>query len=117
MEFEPMEELEQELREALKRQAAPPGLKRKVMARRIEPARWQVLPWLSWRGLAAASVSVVLCIVTALAIHGGYERREAEQRRKAEEIRLQVLTALRITNHAFEHMNKELKAHGHVGQE
>jgi hypothetical protein len=117
VEFEPMEELERELRQALKRQPAPPGLKRKVMARRIEPARRQALPWFIWRGLAASIVSVSLCILVALAIYRGYEQREAEQRRQAEAIRQQVLTALRITNHAFEHMNKQLEAHGHAGQE
>jgi hypothetical protein len=112
-----MEELERELREALKRQPAPLGLKRRVMARRNGPAPRQVLPWFAWRGMAAAMVSVVLCIVAALAIHDGYERREAEQRRKAEDVRQQVMTALRITNHAFEHMNKQLAAHGHISQE
>jgi hypothetical protein len=28
-----------------------------------------------------------------------------------------VLTALRITNHALEHMNKQLAAHHHVSHE
>ena len=117
MEFEPMDELEQEFRQALKRQPAPQGLKRKVMARRNRPARREVLSWFAWRGLAASLVSVVLCILAALVLFNPNEQREVEQRRKAEDVRLQVLAALRITNHAFEHMNKQLAAHGRISQE
>jgi len=115
--FEPMDEFEQELRQAFTRHPAPPGLKRKVMERRRTAVQRRSFPLFAWQGLAASFVSLSLCILAALAIYGGYERREAEQRRKAEDVRQQVLTALRITNHALEHMNQQLAAHGRASQE
>jgi hypothetical protein len=41
----------------------------------------------------------------------------AIERRKGEEAKQQVFTALRITNHALDHMNKQLAAHGRLSQE
>jgi hypothetical protein len=108
VDFEPMDALEQELRQALKRQPAPMGLKRRVMARRGAAARRQALPWFAWRGLAASMVSAMLCILAALSLlHGERER----QRQEGEKARQQVLMALRITNHALDHMNRQLAAH------
>jgi hypothetical protein len=112
-----MDEFEQELRQVLARQPAPAGLKRRIMQRRRGAGQWRSFPMFAWRGLAASIVSVSLCILAALAIYGGYERREAEQRRKAEDVRQQVMTALRITNHALNHMNQQLAAHGRFSLE
>ena len=58
-----------------------------------------------WQRLAA---SLVLAGVLA----GGYVWRQNDDRRKGEEARRQVLTALRITNHALNEMNERLAAHG-----
>jgi hypothetical protein len=112
-----MEEFEQELRAALTRQTAPPGLKRKLLQRRRTTGQRRSFPLFAWQGLAASFVSVSLCILVALAIYGGYERRETEQRRKAEDVRQQVMTALRITNHALNHVNQQLAAHGRFSLE
>jgi anti-sigma factor RsiW len=113
VEFEPMEELERKLREALKRQPAPQSLKRKVMARRNRPQR-PARAWFAWRGMAASLVSAVLCILAALSIYGRHDsqRRQAEEARRGEAARQQVLMALRITNHALEHMNQQLAERG-----
>jgi hypothetical protein len=107
-----MDELEHELRQAFKRQPAPTGMKHRIMERRRGATQRQSFPFFAWRGLAASMVSVSLCLLAALAIYGGYEQRQAEQQRKGEAARQQVLTALRITNHALDQMNSQLAAHG-----
>jgi hypothetical protein len=112
-----MEESEQELRHAFDRLPAPASLKRKIMARRRGAAQQLSFPLFAWRGLAASIVSVSLCILAALVIYGDYQWREAEQRRKGEEARRQVLLALRITNHALDHMNKQFAANGRAHHE
>lgn len=97
-----MEEFEQELREAFERRPAPPSLKRRLMESRR--ARRPLMPALVWQRLAAA-------IVLAALLGGGVVWRNAEQQRKGEEARRQVLIALRITNHALNQMNEQLAAH------
>jgi nicotinamide riboside transporter PnuC len=112
-----MEDSEQELRQAFDRLPAPASLKRKIMARRRGAAQRHSFPLFAWRGLAASIVSVSLCILAALVLYGDYQWREAEQRRKGEEARQQVLTALRITGRALNHMNQQLAAHHHASRE
>ena len=102
-----MEEFEEELRLAFKRRPAPPGLKRKLMEKRS--ARFFRHRAVFWQQLAA---SVALAAVVA----GGFAWRDREERRKGEAARQQVLTALRITNHALNHMNQQLAAHHHFRQ-
>lgn len=103
-----MEDLEQELREALTRQPAPPSLKRRVMERRSaqRPRSHALL----WQRLAA-------CFVLAAVAGGAAAWHQHEEQRKGEAAREQVLTALRITNHALAQMNKQLAAHGRASQE
>ncbi len=106
-----MEEFEQELRQALKRQSAPPNLKRKIMARRRpvpEPRSHAVL----WQRLAA---SLALAAVLGGAV--GWDLHLREERRKGEAACQQVLNALRITNHALNHMNHQLAAHNRAHQD
>ena len=101
-ESEPIDEFERELRQAIERKPAPPSLKRHIMqrrsARRTERAHTYTL-W--WQRLAA---SVLLVGVIA----GGYGWRQVEDRRKGEQAKEQVLTALRITNRALTDMNRRL---------
>lgn len=104
MGHEPMNELEVELRKALERRPAPPSLKYKVMtrrdARRAE-RRHSRLVW--WRRLAvAATLAGVLAGVLVW--------RNAEQQRKGEEARREVMIALRITNRALNQMAAQLEA-------
>lgn len=98
-------DFERELRQALGRRPAPPSLKRRIMQRR-EARRTERLHirtvW--WQRLAA---SVLLAGVIA----GGYGWRQVEEQRKGEEVKRQVMTALRITNHALNDMNRRLAEH------
>lgn len=100
-----MEDFEQELKQAFALRPAPPSLKRKIMERRSRvPGRrsHSVL----WQRLAAS--------LTIAAVLGGaaeWRSHVQEERRKGEAAREQVLTALRITGHALNHMNMQLAAH------
>jgi len=99
---DPMNELERELRQAFERRPAPPSLKGKIMERRrrqnTERFRHRVV---FWQRLAAAMLLVA-------ALGGAFAWRNAQQRRKGEEAREQVFTALRIANHALNQMNAQL---------
>lgn len=111
MEAEPMDDFEIELHQAMERQPAPPGLKRRLMERR----RWSrtqrpngITVW--WQRLAAS-------IAVACVLGGGLAWRHEEQRRQGEAARQEVLTALRITSHALNKMNERLASHGRADQE
>jgi hypothetical protein len=113
MKFEPGDEFEQELRQAFERRPAPPGMKRKLMERRLTDGRrasQMQHSFVTWQRLAA---SVALLAVLA----GGAEWRKREERRKEEAAREQVLTALRITSRALNQMNTRLAAHGRATQD
>jgi hypothetical protein len=107
---EKIDEFERELRQATERRPAPPSLKRRILqqrrARRTDRVQGYTL-W--WQRLAA---SVLLAGVIA----GGYGWRQVEDRRKGEEAAQQVLTALRITNHALNDMNRRLVARNRAEQ-
>ncbi len=105
------DEFERELRESLERQPAPGSLKRKVMEQ-----RWQNRAQLRLSGASARqhvrmiwferiAASLVVASVVGSAVAGHY----ALERRKGEEAKQQVFTALRITNHAFQVMNEQLQ--------
>jgi len=108
---EPMEDFENELRQALERRAAPPSLKRKVLEQRsrLRTQRLRVRAAM-WQRLAAS-------VALAAVLGGGFAWRNREERLKGEAARAQVLTALRITAHALNQMNEELASHGNAGQE
>jgi len=114
VELEPMDEFEQELRQAFERWPAPPGLKRKLMERRHKPTQRS---WFAWPGFAASLVSVSLCVAAVLTFYGSHERQQEKERREGEDARQQVLTALRITSHALDHMNQQLAAHNRANHE
>jgi transcriptional/translational regulatory protein YebC/TACO1 len=97
-----MDDFERELREAALRRPAPPSLKSKIMARRKQRNTQRVhARMVMWQRLAA---SIVLAAVAG----GAYVWHNAEERRKGEEARQQVLTALRITGRALQQMNQQL---------
>lgn len=108
--FDQLDEFERELRQVMERRPAPPNLKRRILeqrktrhsARTHQHAIW-------WQRLAAS-------LLIAGVIAGGYSWRQAEERRKGEEAKQQVLTALRITNRALNDMNRRLAARNRTDQ-
>jgi hypothetical protein len=124
VEREPLDEFEQELRQALERRPAPPGLKRRILERRAaERAKRGWLRRMFSRPMGGpvqfgmwAKVAATLVIVAI--IGGGVEWRvkQVEEQRKGEEARQQVLTALRITGHALDQMQQKLAAHDRGGE-
>jgi len=111
-----MDEFELELRQALERRPAPPSLKRNLMAlRRKQPRRsYPIL----WQKLAASLlIAAILAGGAAWGAHAWRQRveeqrvqQQREEQRRGEEARQQVLIALRITEHALNHMNRQLAA-------
>lgn len=105
------DDFESELRASLERQLAPAGLKRKVMGqRRQDRARLELIRTATQRRTRLVwferiAASLVVASVAASAVVGHY----AIERRKGEEAKQQVFTALRITNHAFQVMNEQLE--------
>ncbi|HEY1805571.1 MAG TPA: hypothetical protein VGG45_13935 [Terracidiphilus sp.] len=112
MDEDKIEEFERDLRKALERAPAPDRLKHKVMERRrlerqskvvgieIRSKKRTRLVWLE-----RIAASLVLASVAGSAVVGHY----AAERRKGEEAKQKVFTALRITNHAFDVMNEQLR--------
>lgn len=102
METEPTNEFERELRQAFERRPAPPSLKGRILERRrrqsTERLHHRVV---FWQRLAA-------CVVLACALGGALAWHRVAERRKGEEARAQVFTALRIVNHALSLMNAQL---------
>jgi hypothetical protein len=97
-----MDEFEQELQQAMLRRPAPPSLEGKIFASRKRQNSQRVhARMVMWQRLAA---SIILAAVAG----GAFLWHDAEERRKGEEARQQVLTALRITSHALQRMNQQL---------
>jgi len=98
------ENFEGKLREAFLRRPAPPGLKQRILNQRdrrfTERLHRNVV---LWQRLAA-------CFVLAAALGGGLTWRHIDQQRKGEAARDQVVTALRITNHALDEIQARLAA-------
>jgi hypothetical protein len=111
VEFEPMDDFEQELKQAFERRPAPPSLKRHIMQQRAlrQTQRTRRVTVL-WQRLAAS------ILVVALA-GGAYTWHRADEQRRGEEARRQVMTALRITNHAIDEMNARLAARSRADQQ
>ena len=104
-----MEDFELELKQALERRPAPPSLKRRLMARRREQQEQRRRAHsIAWMRIAASLLDVAL---VGGAADWGVHR--VEDRRKGEAARRQVMTALRITNHALNEVNTRLAAHDH----
>lgn len=102
---EQIDEFERELKQAMERRPAPPNLKRRILQRRSARQTERVHSYTIWWQRLAASVLI------AGVIAGGIGWRQIEERRKGEEAKEQVLTALRITNHVLNDMNRKLVEH------
>lgn len=101
-EFDPMDEFERELRDAMERRPAPARLKRRIMAARTEKRRSWRMAWLE-----RVAASMIFAAVVGSAAFWNHQ----EQERRGEEVKQQVYTALRITNHALQQMNTQLVEH------
>ncbi|MGA7243018.1 MAG: hypothetical protein WBX19_07535 [Terracidiphilus sp.] len=107
---EQIDEFEAELRQAMERRPAPPSLKRRIMQKRSTQHTERVQSHMIWWQRLAASVLLVGVVA------GGYSWRQVEDKRKGEEAKQQVLTALRITNRALNDMNRRLAARNRTEQ-
>ena len=114
-EFEPGAKFEQELRQALERRPAPPGLKHRLMEKRRQKQAEQVrYSTMLWQRMAAA---ILLTAVLAGGVAWRTHEQRLEEQARGEAARQQVLTALRITSRALNQMNHQLAAHGRDGQD
>jgi hypothetical protein len=97
-----MTEFEVKLRGAMRRQAAPVGLKTRVLAQARERQREARRSrfWM-WQRVTAV-------MVLAAALGGIAEYRHVEEVRKGEEAKQQVLTALRITGKTLNRVQAKL---------
>ena len=98
---EELQEFERKLRSALQYRAAPLGLKQRVLARARERRQAQH----GWRWMLQR---ITASAVLATAVGGAVVYRQVEERRKGEEAREQVLTAMRIANKALDRVNERL---------
>jgi hypothetical protein len=104
VEHEPLDDFELELKQALQRRPAPPSLKRRLTVARVVRTRPQAgrNSFVPWQRLAAS-------VVLIAALGGGFAwRQHEEEQRKGEEARQEVLTALRITSNALDHVQAQL---------
>ena len=102
-ELKQAQEFERALKQAMRRRDAPLGLKQRVMAgagarRRVERERGR--GWMLQRIAASALLAVLF---------GGFAAyKQFEERKRGEEAREQVMTALRITNRALDRVGDKL---------
>ena len=80
MDFEQIDEFEQELRQAMERRPAPPSLKRRILQQR----RMRRTQRLQSRTMVAAAGGIS---GAGWLVAGGYSWRQVEERRKGEEAR------------------------------
>lgn len=114
-----MDDFERELRETMARRPAPPGLKRKIFERRDRKrsTKFPSLRIFQWGPATAALAGMIVVVVIVAAGAGGFVmRRQMEERRKGEEATQQVLTALRITGHALQRMNRQVNGRNRESQ-
>jgi hypothetical protein len=106
VEPERIDEFEKELQQVLQRRPAPPSLKRKVMERRgLQTTARRQHYRIAWQCVAAG-----LILAAMLGGLMDWQLQRAEDRRRGEEARRQVMTALRVTGRALNEMNLRLAA-------
>ena len=103
-----MADFEGMLREAMQRQEAPLGLKQRVLAKARERRRAEQRPWWRvWMWQRVAASAVLAMAVGGFVVYQQHEKR-AEEQRRGEEAREQVMTAFRITSKALGRVNERL---------
>jgi hypothetical protein len=104
---------DEELKQALERRPAPRSLKARIMAARAENhVRIRREHHVLWMRIAAS-----LLIVALLAGAGDILHRSAEDRRRGEEAKREVFTALRITNQALNRVQQKLATRDRTGDQ
>ncbi len=90
-----MSRLEDELRNALRRESPPAGFVERVLARAAEQqSRWSIVAWVRMRPMRwAVAAGMALLMVGA----GIEYQNQREERARGEAARAQVLLALKIT--------------------
>jgi hypothetical protein len=98
-------EFERKLRFALQHRPAPLGLKQRVLVRARERRQAQHGRW--WMVQRIAASAALAAVFGGLAVYHQAEERALE-RKKGEEAREQVMTALRITHQTLYRVNARL---------
>jgi hypothetical protein len=102
---------EERVRQAFSRRPAPPSLKRRILNARNQRRTVRLHSRVVlWQRLAAG-------FVLAAALGGVLTWRHIEEQRRGEAAREQVLTALRITNHALNQIQARLAARDRADHE
>ncbi len=102
-------EFERKLRIAMQRQAAPVGMKQRVLAHARE--RRQVRHGRVWMLQRIAASVVLAALVGGFAVYRQVQERETArevEQRKGEQAREQVLIAMRITSRTLGRVNQRL---------
>ena len=109
-----MRDLEQELRETLRRREAPMGFEERVL-RRIEQEGARRAPesggW--WRTFRFPALQLAMAALLLILLAGGslWQYRRQAEIAKGEEARKQVLLALRITGQKLEYARSKVLDH------
>jgi hypothetical protein len=99
-----MDEFEKALQQASLRRPAPPGLKQRILEQRTRRRSQEIRRrMVFWQRLAA-------CFLLAAVVGGLLTWRHVAEERRGEAARREVLTALRITNHALDQIHARLAA-------
>lgn len=105
-----MDDFEQELKLAMERQPAPPGLKSRILRQRAQrTAERRRHHSMLWMRLAAS-----LLVIAVLGGAADWSVHKADERRRGEEARRQVRMALRITGRELNQVHARLAAHDHL---
>lgn len=102
-----MSRLDDELRNALRRQDAPPGFAERVLARAAaEPAKRGWFDWLAWPHLRWVTAVAAMVMVVA----GVTWERERRMRAEGELAKQRLMLALRITASKLQFVKEKLNA-------
>jgi hypothetical protein len=99
------EEMEQALRESLRRSAAPSDFAAKVLAKTRQPARGSRMSWLR-RPFTLALAAALMAVAIIPAVVLDYQRRETAKGLKAKQ---DLLMALAITRDQLRHARSEVR--------
>jgi hypothetical protein len=106
------EELEQALRESLRRSAAPSDFAAKVLAKTRKPAGGSKMSWLR-RPFTLAFAAALMAVAIIPAVVLDRQHREAARGLKAKQ---DLLTALAITRDQLQHARSEVRKNTRIVQ-